>query len=191
MGSACHRQAPGFTLLEVLVVMALMALMAGLAWPALGALWRASQVRAVQMQFSRYAAGFEVFRLEHGFYPSPGDSGIWRLPEDAQAFLECLGGRAWELDRRHPEAVRLNPEGRVYIAFREDEVRRERGGWEVLDASGNTRIRMVVDRDGAGRVSPERLEGLESENLPPYLRCGVALYTLPEAEKGPWIKSWP
>lgn len=72
------RSAPGFTLLELLVVLVILGLLAGLVGPQVMKHVGASKTKTARLQIEELSTALDVYRLETGQYPS-SDEGLEAL----------------------------------------------------------------------------------------------------------------
>lgn len=192
---------PAFTLLELLAVIAVIALLAGLMFPALGAARRSAQAARTKTQFAQWAAAIESFRAEYGHYPAFDPSGLVNAGAKTAAggehrFHDILAGQRRDGSPLPPaDAGAVSPGGQNprrlrFHAFGEAELTgaRDPAPNLVRDASGQTEIAVLVDRDldgfirlgpGGDYSAPPAVAGMtpEKDDLPATgLRAGVAFY---------------
>ena len=156
-GAACAH--PAFTLVELLAVVAVIAILTGILVPTLGAARTSALKAKTRVQFSQWAAAFEQFRLEYGYYPSTGTDGKLATAADALKFVRTLSGR-------NPDVVNAadlngNFKRIPFCVFTDadfhDPDRSGNGvdysGNELLcDAFGHTEIGVLIDRNGDGFI---------------------------------------
>ncbi len=70
---ADKRRSAGFTLLELLVVLAILGLLAAIVGPQVIKYLGSSKTQSASVQVKNIAAGLELFRLDAGRYPLPGE----------------------------------------------------------------------------------------------------------------------
>jgi len=90
-GAACVH--PAFTLVELLAVVAVIAILTGILVPTLGAARTSALKARTRVQFSQWAAAFEQFRQEYGYYPVVGTDGKLATAADTLKFIRTLSGR--------------------------------------------------------------------------------------------------
>ena len=100
-------RAPGFTLVEIMVVVVIIGLLAALAIPAFQRNQRATQNARVISDFRVFVQAFEIFNTQNGAWPPNSGSGIvptgmsGDFKEDTwKASKTPIGGRwNWDLDK--------------------------------------------------------------------------------------------
>jgi prepilin-type N-terminal cleavage/methylation domain-containing protein len=158
------RTHPAFTLVELLTVVAVIAILTGILVPTLGAARTSALKAKTRVQFSQWAAAFEQFRQEYGYYPSTGTEGKLATAADALKFVRTLSGRNPD-GSAVVNAADLNGNLKriAFCAFTEadffDPDRPGNGvdynGNELLcDAFGRTEIGVLIDRNGDGFIKP-------------------------------------
>lgn len=172
----------GFTLLELLVVVAVIGILAALIFPAVGAARRAAQVSRTKVLFAQWSAAIASYRAEYGRYPEFDVSGLVNggattAPDGEHLFHDILAGR-----KRDGSAVAAsgiwsagvqNPRRIAFHTFAEAELTDAHAAapYLVQDASGNTAIAVLVDRDLDGTI---RIGPAGDYPVPPALAAGVA-----------------
>lgn len=153
----CHRSLPhkrcGFTLLELLVVMGIIGLLAALLFPTLGAVRRAASRMKTRVQFSQWVAAIESFRSEYGYYPVLDASQLVNGGVNAvdHPFYDLLAARRRDgtaLSAASPAALQ-NRKLITFLQFSENDL--NPAGF-IRDASDNTAIAVLVDRDLDGLI---------------------------------------
>jgi prepilin-type N-terminal cleavage/methylation domain-containing protein len=155
---------PAFTLVELLAVAAVIAILTGILVPTLGAARTSALKAKTRVQFSQWAAAFEQFRQEYGYYPSTGTDGKLATAADALKFVRTLSGRNPDGSAVvNPDDLNGNLKRIPFCVFTEadfhDPDRPENGvdysGNELLcDAFGRTEIGVLIDRNGDGFIKP-------------------------------------
>lgn len=154
----------GFTLVELLTVLAVIGLLVGILIPTVTSARRSALKAKTRVQFNQWIASIESFRREYGFYPEFGASGLVNpggQSTDAtqlHVFHDVLAGR-----RRDGSALpvyatgssSLAPEAqnRRLITFHTFSGQDFTAGNLIGDASGNTDIVILVDRNLDGVIS--------------------------------------
>jgi prepilin-type N-terminal cleavage/methylation domain-containing protein len=153
-----------FTLIELLAVVAVIAILTGILVPTLGAARRSALKAKTRVQFSQWAAAFEQFRQEYGYYPAVGTDGKLATAADTLKFVRTLSGRNPDGSAVvNPVDLNGNLKRISFCTFAEadflDPDRPGEGvdysGNELLcDAFGSTEIGVLVDRNGDGFIKP-------------------------------------
>ena len=174
-----------FTLIELLMVIAIIGILAGILIPTLSAVKRQANVVASKTQLSQYVNAIQLFKGEYGFYPFADahvNSGknINSLSDD---FIETLSGR----DKRTGESKEAgNNRRRIsFHSFSENEFYVQSNGTvdpnKIADRLNNTKIFIVIDGDGDGKVTvPSASGGQGSQEL----RTSVTAYVEADSEYG-------
>jgi len=201
----------GFTLIELLTVLVIVGIIVAILLPGLNSSRAAATKAQTRVQFTQWTAAVEAFRQEYGAYPAFDTSGLVNAgagtdPASPHLFHDLLTGR-----RRDGQAladVGSDPrsaaaQNRRRLAF----YRFGPGELSALnllqDASGNTAIAVLVDRnlDGAidradypgGWPAVNGMSPGDADISPAGLRLGVAFYAPApgaSAEQPRFVVSW-
>ncbi|MBL9215158.1 MAG: type II secretion system protein [Opitutaceae bacterium] len=182
--------------MELLIVIAVIGLLAGMLLPSLSAARQAANHARTRVRFAQWTAACEAFRREYGYYPVLDASGLVNPPgqsadpAEVHVFHDVLAGRRRDGAPLPASAAGADPlqpsaQNRKRIAF----YRFPDSEWVdglIADASGQTGIAVLVDRDLDGFIRPgsdfaalPSLGGVVPGAFPPGgVRGGVAFYTL-------------
>ena len=157
------RPATAFTLLELLTVIAVIAILASLLVPGIRAARTAAIKARTRVQFSQWASAVEGFRSEYGYYPVLHSSNLVNPPRQntdpatLHLFHDLLAARRRDgsalpvyttgTDSQFPEA-----QNRKLISFYTFSAADFTPANLPGDASGNTEIAVLVDRDLDGVI---------------------------------------
>lgn len=191
-----------FTLVELLAVVAIIAVLMSILVPTLGSARAAARKGRTQVQFGQWAAAFEQFRQEYGYYPSLGVEGKLATAADTLRFVRTLSGRNPDGSAvAEPADLNGNVKRICFCSFTEGDFLdpdhpgngMDFSGNELLcDAFGNVEIAVLIDRDGDGFIKPAddgpipSVRGAgsaasyapdESELPAAGIRAGVAFYS--------------
>ena len=148
-----------FTIIELLTVIAVIGILAAILIPTVSSVRRSAAKARTKVQFSQWAAAIEAFRSEYGYYPQfdasnkvnggAGSSG-------EHLFHDILAGRRRDFSplASGSTAANQNRKRIAFYAFGEGEFTgTDAAIANVLqDASGNTDIAVLVDRNLDGRI---------------------------------------
>lgn len=153
----------GFTLLELLSVLAIIGILAALLFPTLGAARRSAERARTKVQFTQWSAALEAFRREYGYYPVFAASQLVNdgVTSEAHPFHDVLAGRRRDGSPlpEGGEAARQNRKRIAFHVFAETDFNAE---GKLRDASDNTAIAVLVDRDLDGVIR----QGVDFAALP-------------------------
>jgi prepilin-type N-terminal cleavage/methylation domain-containing protein len=174
-----------FTLIELLMVIAIIGVLAGILIPTVSAVKRQANVAASKSQLSQYVNAIQLFKGEYGFYPFADahvNSGknINSLSDD---FIETLSGR----DKRTGESKEAGNNRRriAFHSFSENEFYVQSNGTvdpaKIADRLNNTKIFIVIDGDGDGKVTVPSASGGQGTQ---ELRTTVTAYVEADSAYG-------
>lgn len=158
----------GFTLIELLTVIAIIGILAAILIPAVGAAKIAAKKAQTKTQFSQWATAMSLFKQEYGYYPalvagvnntSPVSLGG---TAPATAFLDALAaqkytGGANGTFSAEPSSNMGNTKLLSFYSISNSDlglVSGNKNPGQLQDAFGNTDIKMLVDTDGSGIITP-------------------------------------
>jgi type II secretory pathway pseudopilin PulG len=140
-------------LLELLSVLAILAVLAALLIPSLNSAQQSASRAKTKVRFAQWTAAIEAYRSEYGHYPVWGDSGLVNadVTTENHPFHDVLAARRCDGADLAAEsfAAAQNPKRIVFHTFAPAEL--EATGL-VCDASGNTAIAVLVDRNLDGVI---------------------------------------
>lgn len=190
-----RRRIAGFTLIELLTVIVIIGIIAAILLPGLHSSRAAAAKAQTRVQFAQWSAAIGAFRQEYGAYPAFDASGLVNAgtasdPASPHLFHDLLAGRrrdgsplpdATGADARSPEAQ--NRHRLTFYSFGPAKISSDS---LLQDASGNTDIAVLVDRNLDGVIDASdypggwpAVRGLRpsTAEIPPAgLRLGVAFY---------------
>ncbi len=192
-GRGCRRR--GFTLIELLVVLVIIGILCGLILgPLRSFLWNAEQT-ATKAQFRQYQTALALYISDNGppaFFESETP---YNLSEKdvREKFIISLKGKKLVNDKwldLNDQEKRYNPDMKEYYDFDEEEFDDD---GNLVDAWGNSAIKIIVDWDGDGFIqlpTDSEVEELNGERI----QKDVVVYVLskddPSGEGGGDVFSW-
>jgi prepilin-type N-terminal cleavage/methylation domain-containing protein len=167
----------GFTLIELLMVIAIIGILAGILIPTVGAVRKQANVAASKSQLSNYVNAIQMFKGEYGYLPfvTGSEDEDVDLSDDATSveFIETLSGRDATTGESKSEGG--NRRLIAFHSFSESEFfiddSEEVDPTQIADRFNNTKITIVVDGDGDGKVTVKNSEGQSKE-----IRATVSAY---------------
>lgn len=153
------RRRAAFTIIELLTVIAVIGILAAILIPTVSSVRRSAAKAKTKVQFSQWAAAIESFRGEYGYYPQfdssnkvnggAGSTGV-------HLFHDILAGRQRDFSplASGSTAANQNRKRIAFYSFGEGEFTGTDSTVANLlqDASGNTDIAVLVDRNLDGRI---------------------------------------
>ena len=101
---AGHHRAPGFTLIEMLLVLVILGILAAIVYPNVIKHGPESRIKATKVQISAFRTALEVFHVENGHFPT-GSSGLKDLVQRPNAtpdwhgpYIDKIPKDPWEHD---------------------------------------------------------------------------------------------
>ena len=164
------RSEAGFTLLELLTVMAVIGILAALLFPGFKAARLAADRARTRVQFNQWVAAMEGFRSEYGYYPVLHSSNLVNPPGQTSdpATLHLLhdllaahrrDGSALPVYSTATNSQFPEVQNRKLIGFYSFVAADFTAGNLLGDASGNTEIAVLVDRNLDGIITADDYGG--------------------------------
>lgn len=189
----------GFTLIELLMVIAIIGILAGILIPTVGAVRKQANIAASKSQLSSYVNAIQMFKSEYGYFPIVGNGKDERIELDQEAesaeFIRTLSGRDPTTGNRAENTN--NRRNIAFHSFSESEFlveeNDETSETRLADRFNNTLIKIMVDSDGNGRVSPNpQTQGSAKPQAPGNpLRTTATAWVEPDDEIGaPGYSLW-
>lgn len=173
-----------FTLIELLTVIAIIGILAGILIPTVSAVKRQANVAASKSQLSQYVNAIQLFKGEYGFYPFADayvDLGI-NINDLSDDFIETLSGRD---AFGNPISDSINRRRIEFHGFSLVEFYRQSNGrvdpTKIADRLNNTKIYIVIDGDGDGKVIVPSASGGQ---VTQELRTSVTAYVIADEVNG-------
>lgn len=203
------RRRAAFTIIELLTVIAVIGILAAILIPTVSSVRRSAAKAKTKVQFSQWAAAIEAFRSEYGYYPQFDASNKVNGGASSTGdhlFHDILAGRRRDFSplASGSTAANQNRKRIAFYAFGEGEFTgTDAAIANVLqDASGNTDIAVLVDRNLDGRIDSSDYTSFPAvggitpsvADIPPDgLRLQVAFYApMPDADSSnpAFVFSW-
>lgn len=190
-----------FTLIELLTVIAIIAILAGLLIPTVSSVRRSADKARIRVQFNQWTAAIEAFRSEYGYYPAfdssnlVNPSGQSTTRSALHRFHDVLAAKRRDgtaLPTYNSGTSNTAPEVQnrkliTFYSFVESEFTQIDSATPnlVRDATGNTEIAVLVDRDMNGVIDSRDYGTLplvgngepDVSDIPPTgIRAGVVFY---------------
>lgn len=148
-----------FTLMEMLVCIAIVALLYGLIFPTTASLVEAAGRHRTRVRFRQWMLAMEEFRSEYGYVPEVAPAGLL----DTGRMLAALTG----CDARGQPVAESDLTGNVrrirFRDFADGELLLVPNGAleaELVDGQENSRIGVLIDRDGDGVIRGEEIRAV-------------------------------
>lgn len=190
----------GFTLIELLTVIAIIGILAAIVIPATGIVRERASAAKTRSQYNNYLTAIEQFKGTYGYYPRFESGGtttgdyIFEFdgdPAKTRSFVETLSGRPFGGSSSLSEyADKANKNRKEFMSIAEGELSEdEEGSRVIVDAFGNTDIRIAIDTDNNGVVEIAAGDSPTGEAL--TLQGRVFMYSMPDTGAGfPEVMSW-
>lgn len=151
-----REQAGGFTLLEVLAAALVAAVLLAATLPSLELVRVFARKVETRARFAQWTLAFEHYRGDRGVYPPVDVSGLL----DVERVRAALTGRDAAGAPLTGPALLGNVRRALYLTFAPGEWHPPAAGVpeEIHDAFGNSRIGILVDRDGDGEIRGAELQ---------------------------------
>jgi prepilin-type N-terminal cleavage/methylation domain-containing protein len=195
----------GFTLIELLAVLAIIGILAGLLIPTVGVVGTQARRSQSKALFHQLATACVNYKADNGYYPLFGQARgtpdtVVSLETAGEAVYRTLTGYSYDgTSILNSPNQRLNPKGRSYYSFSEQDFT----GESVVDAFGNTDIIVILDTDYNHQIArqvlsasgPARhIDGRDEDAFQPVtpnnIRQPILIYSA-GAGRGKEVTSWP
>jgi len=152
-----YRRRAAFSIIELLTVIAVMGILAAILIPTVSSVRRSAAKAKTKVQFSQWAAAIEAFRSEYGYYPQFDASNKVNGGAGSAGdhlFHDILAGRRRDGNAIVNLAANQNRKRIAFYSFGEGEFTGTDAPIPNIlqDASGNTDIAVLVDRNLDGRI---------------------------------------
>jgi type II secretory pathway pseudopilin PulG len=198
----------GFTTLELMVVIATIAILASLLIPTFGKVKRSMYMNQSRIQLSRYVFGLNSYYREYGYFPQIISEGASLATEmvltlDATSsanLIRALSGKETDgASILSAEHVPLNPSGRDFIEFSDDDFYKNTDGTidrgMLADRFNNKDIHFVIeDRSDTDAVILRDVfstyPSIQEKISPSGLRERTAFFTVGDNKQSLDVVSW-